>query len=250
MIWRAAWLVATLVCLAGSGAAKTIQAARFTDPTTRYDHGVLGDAVQYGGLQITVLSSSGKRLTRSIALPASHVFEDIAPRLWDVTGDGLLEVVVIETDVARGVALAVYGPDGKLAETPHIGRTNRWLASIRAADLDGDGTIELAYVDRPHLVKELRVWSFVNGDLRPLARASGLTNHRIGEDFISGALIQCKGIPTIITANADWSRRIGTVLQTGRLISRDLGPFAGRQSLERCLIMMRLKGRANRYRSG
>ncbi|WP_391481565.1 FG-GAP repeat domain-containing protein [Nereida sp. NH-UV-3] len=234
MIWRAAWLVATLVCLAGGGAAQTIQAARFTDPTTRYAHGVLGDAVEYGGLQITVLSSSCKRIIRSIMLPVSHVFEDIAPRLWDVTGDGLPEVVVIETDVARGAALAIYGPNGKLAETPHIGRTNRWLAPIGSADLDGDGIIEIAYIDRPHLAKELRVWSFVNGDLRPLARASGLTNHRIGEDFISGALIQCNDIPTIITANADWSRRMGTVLQAGTLISRDLGPFAGRKSLERC----------------
>jgi hypothetical protein len=53
--------------------------------------------------------------------------------------------------------------------------------------LNGDGIIEIAYIDRPHLAKELRVWSFVNGDLRPLPRASGLTNHRIGEDFISGA---------------------------------------------------------------
>ena len=131
--------------------------------------------------------SSGKRHTRSIKLPASYVFEDIAPRLWDVTGDGLPEVVVIETDVARGAALAIYGPNGKLAETPHIGRTNRWLAPIGAADLNGDGIIEIAYIDRPHLAKELRVWSFVNGDLRPLPRASGLTNHRIGEDFISGA---------------------------------------------------------------
>lgn len=75
---------------------------------------MLGDAVEYGGLQITVLLSSGKRHTRSIKLPVSHVFED-----------GLPEVVVIETDVARGAALAIYGPNGKLAETPHIGRTNR-----------------------------------------------------------------------------------------------------------------------------
>ena len=195
---------------------------------------MLGDAVEYGGLQITVLLSSGKRHTRSIKLPASHVFEDIAPRLWDVTGDGLPEVVVIETDVARGAALAIYGPNGKLTETPHIGRTNRWLAPIGAADLNGDGIIEIAYIDRPHLAKELRVWSFVNGDLRPLPRASGLINHRIGEDFISGALIQCNDSPTMITANADWSRRMGTVLQAGTLVSRDLGPFAGRQSLERC----------------
>jgi hypothetical protein len=103
-----------------------------------------------------------------------------------------------------------------------------------AANLDGDGTIDLAYIDCPHLAKELWVWPFVNGDLRPLARASGLTNHRICEDFISGALIQCRRTPTIITANADWSRRMGTMLKAGTLVSRDLGPFSGRQSLERC----------------
>ena len=117
---------------------------------------------------------------------------------------------MFEADVVRGTALAPIG----------------------AADLDGDGTIELAYIDRPHLAKELRVWSFINGDLRPLTRASGLTNHRISEDFIFGALIQCNGTPTIITANADWSRRMGTLLRPGTLVSRDLGPFAGRQSLE------------------
>jgi hypothetical protein len=83
MIWRAAWLAATLVCLAGGGVAQTIEAVRVTDPTTRYDHAVLGDAVEYGGLQITFLSSSGEGLTRSVKLPASHVFEDIALRPWE-----------------------------------------------------------------------------------------------------------------------------------------------------------------------
>jgi hypothetical protein len=50
-------------------------------------------------------------------------------------------------------------PDVRLlAATPHIGSANRWLAPIGAADLDGDGRVEIAYVDRPHLARTLRIW--------------------------------------------------------------------------------------------
>jgi hypothetical protein len=45
-----------------------------------------------------------------------------------------------------------------LASTPWIGQRFRWLAPVAAADLDGDGAMELAYVDRPHLARTLRVW--------------------------------------------------------------------------------------------
>ena len=37
------------------------------------------------------------------------------------------------------------------------------LAPLGAADLDGDGKIELAYIDRPHLAKILRIWRFDDG---------------------------------------------------------------------------------------
>ncbi|MEL6960440.1 MAG: VCBS repeat-containing protein, partial [Pseudomonadota bacterium] len=123
-----------------------------------------------------------------MTLPDDHVFEDVAPRLWDVTGDGKPEVVVIETDMALGGSLAVYDQSGKIAETDHIGRTNRWLAPVGAADFDGDGRIEVAFVDRPHLAKTLRIFEFSDGVLALEAEIVGLTNHRIGEDFITGGL--------------------------------------------------------------
>ena len=130
-----------VVCLGAWGAAAlpagadSVVSARYILPTDRYAHGILGDAIEWGGLEIT--SDTGKPLR--VTLPQDHVFEDTEPRLLDVTGDGRAEVVVVETDVQRGGALAIYGPEGKIAETPHIGRSNRWLAPIGAADLDGDG---------------------------------------------------------------------------------------------------------------
>lgn len=128
-----------------------------------------------------------------VTLPQDHVFEDLTPRLWDITGDGLPEVVVIETDMALGGSLAVYDQSGKIAETPHIGRPNRWLAPVGAADFDGDGRIEVAFVDRPHLAKTLRIFEWDGEKLVLDAELDGLTNHRIGEDFISSGVREWGG---------------------------------------------------------
>jgi len=136
--------------LAGQAGAQTIIGATFEGPTDRYGHGVLGDAIEYTELVIETEDWAHKTRYR-ITLPADHVFEDLEPRLWDITGDGKPEVVVIETDMALGGSLSVYDQNGLVGQTAHIGRTNRWLAPVAAADFDGDGRVEVAFVDRPHL---------------------------------------------------------------------------------------------------
>jgi hypothetical protein len=143
--------------------------------------------------------------------------------------------LVIETDVNRGAALAIYGPEGKITETPHIGQSNRWLAPLGAADLDGDGAIEIAYVDRPHLARVLRVWRFANGSLSEVAQMEGLTNHRIGEQYISGGIRDCEGVPEVVLADADWQRVVAVTLKDGQLAQRDIGPFAGAESFAAAL---------------
>ena len=85
--------------------------------------------------------------------------------------------------------MTAEGGDLRLvAATPNIGQRNRWLAPVAAADLDGDGATEIAYVDRPHLARRLRIWRFEGGSLTEIAALPGLTNHRIGEAFITGGL--------------------------------------------------------------
>ena len=222
---------ALFALIATSAAAETITAARYISPTGRYAHGILGDALEWGGLQLSLADGGARRFD----LPRDHVFEDIAPRLVDVTGDGAPEVLVIETDVNRGAALAIYGPEGKITETPHIGQSNRWLAPLGAADLDGDGAIEIAYVDRPHLARVLRVWRFANGSLSEVAQMEGLTNHRIGEQYISGGIRDCEGVPEVVLADADWQRVVAVTLKDGQLAQRDIGPFAGAESFAAAL---------------
>jgi hypothetical protein len=196
-----------------------IVAAWFEDPTTRYAHGVLGDTVEAGTLAAQ-LDGFPNCVAGRITLPETEVFEDLAPRLADLDGDGKAEIIVVQSHRDLGARLVVYGltPDGQdlrlLAATPNIGRTNRWLAPIGAADLDGDGRVEIAYIDRPHLARTLRVWRYADGTLTEIAAATGLTNHRIGEDFITGGIRDCGGGPEMITANADWTRLVATRLRT------------------------------------
>lgn len=234
-------LIGWLTLLASAALADTITHARFTEPTTRYAHGVLGDDIEYGALQLSITktgqnsqSSAGQSIV-TIRLPQNRVFEDLAPRLVDVDLDGANEVIVVESNTRTGAQLAIYDASGtKIAATPHIGTRFRWLAPVGASDLDRDGRVEIAYVDRPHLAKTLRIWRFDHGRLTAIASLPNLTNHRIGEDFISGGLRDCGDMPQLILASGDWSRILGVSYQSG-WTKTDLGPFDGPSSLNRAL---------------
>ncbi|WP_171207727.1 MULTISPECIES: VCBS repeat-containing protein [unclassified Ruegeria] len=235
-------LLALCLWLTAAGtiaAAETIVAARYTEPTTRYAHGVLGDNIEFGALEITVQSdarqSGGTQTVLTIRLPKNRVFEDLAPRLADVDLDGTNEVVVVESHQDTGAQLAIYNAAGeKFAATPHIGTRFRWLAPVAILDLDSNGHVEIAYIDRPHLAKTLRIWRFIDGGLTEIATLPNLTNHRIGEDFISGGVRDCGASPELIVANANWSRLISVSYQNGWTQS-DIGPFNGPASFDQAL---------------
>ena len=207
--------------------------ARFSQPTDRYDHDILGGIPHWSMLTVEAqscgLCRSGSEVYQFV-LPDSMVFEDIAPRLWDVTGDGRPEVVVIETSLDRGGRLAVWGiaePQGdftRLAVTAFIGAPHRWLAPVGVGDFDGDGRIEMAFVDRPHLAKELVLVRLEGGRLSEIARSGGFSPHRIGDTTITSAVRTCAdGQAEILLPDAGWSRLMAVQLVAGRLLARDLG---------------------------
>lgn len=218
-----------VLALAVPARAETLVDARFDAPTTRYDHGVLGDAVEWGAL---VLTTSSGNLT--IRLPDTRVFEDLAPRLVpSTTGETL--AMVVESDLAKGARLALYAPDGLRAATPFIGRPHRWLAPVGAGDFDGDGAVEYAYVDRPHLAKTLRVWRLVGDGLVEVAALPGVTNHQIGWDFIAGGLRDCGPGPEMILASDDWRSVMAVTLKAGVLSADRLGPLASVDDIEEAM---------------
>lgn len=223
--------------LAGAalGQAETlrVEAARFALPTDRYEHFVLGRGHNYAALEADL--SDGRRT--QITWPR-RVFEDTAPRLSDLDRDGSDEIVVVESLMGEGARLAVYGLEGGAlalrAATPPIGRSHRWLAVAGIGDLDGDGRIEIAYVDRPHLAKTLRVFRYLpeHGALEPVASLTGVTNHLIGDPAIRGGLRDCGYGPELVLATGDWQRIVAARLSSGGLMLRDLGPLSGVTQLD------------------
>lgn len=231
-----------------AAAAQEITDADYSMPTDRYPHGVLGDDEEWARLTVEVTRRKGEagdlfsgqlKFSYNFDMPEEFVFEDTAPRLWDVTGDGLPEVVVVQSHAEFGARLVVIGiVDGRpglLAATPFIGQRNRWLAPVAAADIDGDGQIEIAYVDRPHLAKTLRVWRLTGETLTEVAQISGVSNHRIGERDIAGGLRTCAGTPELIVASGDWRRLRSVTFDGKRIVSRDIGPHVNRDSFAAAL---------------
>lgn len=222
--------------------AGAIRAAQYTTPTDRYPHGALGDPWEWAALSVRFrllppCLSGG--VNAVVTLPGDMVFEDVRPLLHDLDGDGAPEILTVESQRDRGARLAVYKQVGgalrRVAATPHIGQRNRWLAQLGAADLDGDGAVEIAYIDRPHLAKTLRIWRYKDGALTHVAEAPGLTNHRFGEPQISGGIRDCGGRPKIITADANRLRLIASTLRGGAIARRDIGPYTGPDSIAEAL---------------
>lgn len=206
--------------------ADTIDAALYEGETGRYAHGVLGDALEHETLALRLRSGQIVRFT----LPQMMVFEDVAPRLFDLDGDDAPEVITVESDQTRGARLAIYGVAGRITATPFIGTRFRWLAPLGAADLDGDGHVEIAYVDRPHLAKKLRIWRFEADRLTEVTSFAGVTNHRIGEEDIAGGIRRCGGLPEMILADAGWHSLLALRFVDGSVTRREIGPDTRRSA--------------------
>ncbi|MDX1606214.1 MAG: VCBS repeat-containing protein [Candidatus Competibacterales bacterium] len=154
-------------------------------PTDRYAHGVLGDRLEAAGLEVQL--RDGQHLRRELD---SDVFEDLLPRVQDLDGDGRDEIILVRSNARLGARLSVWGVRGgllvELARGPAIGQGRRWLNPVGAADLDGDGRTEIAYVQTPHIGGVLRILEYREGPMPEEYRAEGFSNHRIGSTDLSG----------------------------------------------------------------
>jgi len=186
-----------------------IARAWLAEPTTRYDHGILGNKIEAGSL--VTETRDGKRQT--VRLKDDAVFEDLEPRLADLDRDGHDEIVVVKSYLKRGSSLAVIAERrGKyeiVAETPPLGQPHPWLDPAGIADFTGGGTIGIALVRQPHVIGSLELWSWRDGALGKTAELPDIANHIAGTRAIDMAALadfDGDGIADIVAPSLDRSR--------------------------------------------
>ncbi|MCF6326450.1 MAG: VCBS repeat-containing protein [Devosiaceae bacterium] len=163
---------------------KDIAEAWLINPTTRYPHFVLGADYEPSGIRVRL--KTGKIL--SLILDEEFVFEDRIARLADLDGDGRDEIIQVMSSQQKGASLAIFSiNDGALVlktRTPFIGRSSRWLNPAGIADFNGDGVLDIALVQMPHLVKRLELWTLKDGRLLRNADAQNYSNHKLGSPYL------------------------------------------------------------------
>lgn len=149
-------------------------------PTLRYTHGVLGDALEAEVLRVTRRSGG----IAEFRLKSNAVFEDLMPRIVDLEKTGRDSVLVVRSTAEAGSALVAFRlENGRLLEhatTPPLGTPNRWLNPIGAGDFAGDGRVEIALVQTPHLEGLLKIYGFENGRFVERTSRPGFSNHDLG----------------------------------------------------------------------
>jgi hypothetical protein len=162
---------------------------------------VRGNTAEAGGVRVRL--KDGRVLTH--LLGDDQVFEDDAPRLADFDDDGTEELVLVLTSLRAGASMAVFavGAGGieLRARTPFIGQPNRWLNPAGIADFDGDGRLEIALVQMPHLAKRLELWRLEGSVLERVLAFDDVTNHRIGSvhtDMSAVAEVDGDGVADLV----------------------------------------------------
>ncbi|MEZ4885084.1 MAG: VCBS repeat-containing protein [Chitinophagales bacterium] len=191
--------------------------AQYAMPTERYQHGIMGDKIEAGQLVVVV-----EGVFYELTLSGDFVFEDIRPRLYDVDGDGALEIITIRTHVSKGAGIAIYKiVNEQLIEYAHveeIGTPNRWLNIVAINDLDNDENVELVWIQTPHIGGILKVAKIEQGVLQVLDETSLYSNHEIGQrNLCLSVLTEQLGKKVFYVPNQNRNKIVGFTFENDRL---------------------------------
>lgn len=161
--------------------------AALTQPTDRYEHGVLGDALEADSITVLRPSPEGARMLSSFPAASGGVFEGVAPMWFERNGETLLAVT--ESVAGLGARVSVYQPDGELAGAgPFIGEGMRWRHLTSAAPFGPGGETELSATLTPHMNSAAQFYQIGEAGLEITAGVPGYTSHRIYSRNLDAAL--------------------------------------------------------------
>lgn len=148
-------------------------------PTSKYDHGVVGDELE--ATSITLIDTIPEPgVITIIPVPDGQVIEGIAPIWADLNNDGVREIIVTLSDGLQGAQIVVYGENGtRIALGDAVGLGYRWRHQIAVAPFGPNGEWEVADVLTPHIGGVVEFFQ-LNGDrLSKTAQVEGYTSHVI-----------------------------------------------------------------------
>ena len=156
--------------------------AVLSDPTSRYIHGVLGDAFEAGSIEVLEAGRGGYDVNARVRAESGGVFETLAP-LWFSPAQGDEQLLAItETTEREGSRISVYSPDGNLvAAGPFVGEPQGWRHLVAASPFGPKGEVEIAAVRTPHVSGPVEFYRLDrgNGELRIVASGGEYLSHTI-----------------------------------------------------------------------
>jgi hypothetical protein len=149
-------------------------------PTTRYDHGVLGDEIEASSITL-VDPDPDPAIVLEIAVDPGEVIEGIMPLWADLDGDGQREIIVTQSSAEAGARIVVYSEDGSIiGQGAPVGQGYRWRHQLAAGPFGPDGETELVDVLTPHIGGFVEFYQLIGDDLVIVASVPGFTSHVIG----------------------------------------------------------------------
>lgn len=214
----------------GGAAPTRLARAWLGEPDRHYAHAALGTMRHPGTLWADV-AVGGRRQRVMLTLPPGAVFEDRVVRRADLDGDGLDEIVLVQSSDAEGAALVVIGVDegrapprlGERARAAPVGRM-RWLNPVGCADFDGDGRLEIASVATPHIGGRLELYRYAPPRLELLATEGDVCNHVFGTSQQQLALVIRHGSQPAVLVPDQARRRLRTLAYDASGRWRDAAP--------------------------
>lgn len=187
-------------------------------PTRRYTHAVLGDGLEASELRVQTRSGS----TLVAKLSEDCVFEDLVPRLVDLDVDGRDEVVVVQSCQSTGAMITLWSTaNGRLvrrAAGGAIGTPHRWLNPIGFGDFDGDGRLEIAVVQTPHIGGTVKLYRLVGATFALLAERGYYSTHVLGStDLGLGQVISLGQRDALLLPNQERDHLVVLALRNGHL---------------------------------